>query len=98
MGYETRVPVILRPFYTVYFQRYNNETWIHCDVVHWSPSARKQLSKDFEQLVHLHDDPIYAVHEIGDEKHKKFLDLFGFRFLRNIIGTDFKKRQIYIRN
>lgn len=98
MGYDTRVPVILKPFYQVFFQRYNGTTWIHCLVSKWSPQVRKQLSQDFESLVHLHDDPIYAVHEIGDTKHEKFLALFKFEYLQDILGLDGVLRQIYIRS
>lgn len=98
MGYETRVPVIVKPEYEVLFQRYDGLTWIHCNVKKWSPTIRRQLSQDFESLVYLHDDPIFAIHEIGDTKHEKFLALFKFTFLRSIVGTDNVERHVYIRS
>lgn len=96
-GYSTRVPVIIKPSYVVSFERYNDITWIHCIVEKWTPNIRRQLSQDFETLVYLHDDPIYAIHEIGDQKHEKFLALFKFSYLQNITGADGIERQIYIR-
>lgn len=97
-GYSTRVPVIIKPSYVVSLERYNGLTWIHCIVEKWTPTIRRQLSQDFESLVYLHDDPIYAIHEIGDTKHEKFLALFKFQYLQNIIGSDNNERQIYIRS
>lgn len=97
-GYSTRVPVIIKPSYVVSFERFNNATFIHCLVSKWTSSVRRSLSQDFETLVYLHDDPIYAIHEIGDHKHKKFLDLFKFAFLQNVIGADNIERQVYIRS
>lgn len=98
MSFEARVPVIVKPEYVVYLSKYNGNTMIHCDVYKWTPTIRRRLYDDFGLLVYLHDDPIYATHEIGDRKHKKFLDLFGFEFVRPIIGTDLKLREIYVRS
>lgn len=98
MSYSTRVPVIIKPEYTVSFERYLGLTFIHCSVVKWSPAVRKRLMDDFLSLVYLHDDPIYAVHEIGDEKHLKFLRLFGFKFVKQVKSTDLKLREIFVRS
>jgi hypothetical protein len=98
MSYTTRVPVIIKPEYVVSFERYNELTWIHCHVNKWSPAIRRNLSQDFESLVHLHDDPIYAIHEIGDTKHEKFLALFQFQFLQSIVGSDNVERHVYLRS
>lgn len=98
MGYVTRVPVIIKPDYVVSFERYNDMTWIHCSVNKWSPTVCRGLSQDFESLVYLHDDPIYAIHEIGDVKHEKFLALFKFNYLHAIIGDDGIERHVYIRS
>lgn len=98
MGYSNRVPIIIKPNYVVSFERYNDMTWIHCIVDKWSPTIRRNLSQDFESLVHLHDDPIYAIHEIGDLKHEKFLALFKFQFLQPIVGADNVERHVYLRS
>lgn len=98
MSFATRVPVIVKPEYTVFLSKFNGDTIIHCDVRKWTPKIRRKLQEDFGCLVYLHDDPIYATHEIGDSKHKKFLDLFGFIFVKQIVGTDLKLREIYVRS
>lgn len=93
-----RVPVIVKPFYKVYFQTYKGSTIIHCDVFKWTPAIRRALHEDFGLLVYLHDDPIYAFHDIGDKKHKKFLELFGFTFVEQVLGLDLQFRELYVRN
>lgn len=98
MGYAQRVPVIIKPDYVVSFERYNDMTWIHCQVTKWTSHVRRNLSKDFESLVYLHDDPIYAIHEIGDSKHEKFLALFKFQYLQPIMGEDGIERHVYLRS
>jgi len=40
---------------------------------------------------------IYAIHEICDRKHAKFLNLFGFKFLKDFVGLDGQRRQLFIR-
>lgn len=48
-------------------------------------------------LVKLQKDDLYAIHEIEDRKHEKFLKLFGFQFLEDFVGADGKARQTYVR-
>lgn len=97
MTYETRVPVILKSDYTVSFERYAGLTFIHCDVRRWSKGVCRSLFSDFTQLCALHEQPIYAVHEIGDTKHEKFLNLFGFTYLSRITDITGVLRDIYVR-
>lgn len=97
-GYATRIPVIIRPDYVVSFERYNDMTWIHCHVNKWTSHVRRHLSQDFESLVYLHDDPIYAIHENGDTKHEKFLALFKFQYLQPVLGQDNIERHVYLRS
>ena len=94
---STRVPVIVKPNYKVFLENYKGSTIIHCDVYKWTPAIRRALHSDFGLLVYLKDDPIYAFHEIGDKKHKKFLELFGFEFVERVLGLDLKYRDLYVR-
>lgn len=97
-GYQVRVPVIIKPDYVVSFERFAGTTWIHCIVGQWSKTVRQNLSDDFEALVKIHNEPIYAIHEIGDEKHEKFLALFRFTYFQDVVGADGVTRAIYRRN
>jgi hypothetical protein len=97
-GYQVRVPVIIRPCYSVSFERFHGMTWIHCIVGRWSKTVRQNLSDDFEALVKMHNEPIFAIHEIGDTKHEKFLALFKFHYVQDVVGVDGVTRAIYRRN
>ena len=50
-----------------------------------------------EDLVKIQTNDLYAIHEIEDRKHEKFLKLFGFQFLEDFVGADGKARQTYVR-
>jgi hypothetical protein len=77
-----KVPVVEREDYTIYFQDLNGETWVHCDVRHWSPTAAKSIKRDADALKKIVGGPVYALNEPkGCKKHIKFLKMLGFRFL-----------------
>jgi hypothetical protein len=76
---ERKVPVIVRKDYTVSLERTSGMTFVHCDITgRWSKTVQKSLDQNWQALLHLHTDTIYALHTPGDRKHEKFLHLFGF--------------------
>lgn len=95
-----RIPVIQTPNYTVYFQSILindlEYTFVHCDVREWSLTVLRSLRSDWNCLLDLHNAPLLALSEDGDEKHKKFLELFGFKYLQQIKGEDNVLRHLYI--
>jgi hypothetical protein len=52
---------------------------------------------DLKKLFEIHRNDVYAIHEIDDVKHKKFLGIVGFEYLKDFVGSDAKLRQIFIR-
>lgn len=93
-----KTPVITSDDYVVYLENYQGMSIIHCDCYRWSKQIKQALQKDFNCLFNIHRKPIYAIHEMNDEKHLKFLKLFGFIFNNNFIGSDNKQRQLFVRN
>lgn len=89
-----KTPVVVRDDYTLYLEDYNGFWFIHCDCQRWTKTVKKQM---FEDLIAVQKDDFYALHEIGDVKHEKFLKLFGFEFLEDFVGADNKPRQTYVR-
>lgn len=85
-----RVPVCIRPEYTLLLERViiNSEaaarTFIHCTVHRgWSKGVKRKLTEDFHTICALvSPEPIYALHRIGDRKHMKFVEMFGFRIVQ----------------
>jgi predicted urease superfamily metal-dependent hydrolase len=92
-----KIPVIYNNDYTVYFENDLGFTIIHCDCARWTKKVKKILLEDFDKLMEIHRNDIYAIHEIGDEKHKKFLGIFKFEYLKDFVGFDGKLRQIFVR-
>jgi hypothetical protein len=72
-------------------------TFIHCECTRWAKEVKKDLLNDLKKLFELHRCEMFAIHEIGDAKHKKFLKLVGFNYLKDFVGSDKKLRQIFIR-
>lgn len=92
-----KTPVINSEDYVVYLEYYQGLTIIHCDCFKWSKQVKQSLSSDWEQLVKIHRKPIYAIHEIDDNKHLKFLSMMGFEYNNSFVGTDGKERQLFVR-
>ena len=92
-----KTPVIQRADYTVYFEYHDGNTFIHCDCHRWSKTVRQNLIHDTDVLIGLQDYPVYALHEIGDIKHLKFLERAKFTYLLNVMCTDGKERQVFER-
>lgn len=91
-----RTPVVVKDDYTVWYEAVVIESlelpvtkiFIHCEVYRWTPTVKKALKKDFRLLRSLTVMPIFAMHNYGDRKHFKFLDMFGFQYLAD--GPDNK--------
>ena len=57
---------------------------------------KQELQRDFEILKALHGGLIFAFHEINDTKHEKFLRMFGFTYVEDVIGLDGVQRQLFV--
>lgn len=98
MAALTKVPVIYKKDYTVLFEVFADKLWIHCKVNKWSKTVKQKLKQDFNLLMSLVNLPVFALHDPEDLKHKKFLNLFGFVYLRDTMGKDNKPKQVFIRS
>ena len=65
--------VIKSDNYVVYFENDQGFTFVHCDCMKWNKTVKKQLKDDFDRLCKEHKQDVYAIHEIEDRKHKKFV-------------------------
>ena len=92
-----KTPVIFHDDYVVFLEIDFGFTFIHCDCIKWTKSVKQDLLIDLKKLFEIHRSEIYAVHEIGDVKHEKFLGIVGFEYLKDFVGSDEKLRQIFVR-
>ena len=82
-----RIPVISRTGkYTVTLEHCRGLTYIHCDIhKNWSASLKRQLINDFSKLLDLSDtQEFYTLSAVDDQKHHKFLRLFGFTHMEDV--------------
>jgi hypothetical protein len=90
--------VISNSFYTVFFEQYQNLTFIHIDLnVVYRASIKQAMIHDLKILMSLRDSPIFALHNPSDLKHKKFLKLMGFTYLQPVACIDKTAREIFIK-
>lgn len=94
-----KLPVIQREDYTVYFEPVDYKgryiTFIHCDVHNqWTKSVKESLQTDFNSLIGLRSDPIFCLHDKEDRKHRKFINMFGFKYLYE--GEELDNKQIFV--
>ena len=92
-----KVPFAFTPFYTLYLESYNNNSFIHCDCLKWSKSIKESLRQDIDMFMKIHRKPVYAIHEIADSKHLKFLHILGFVQHSDFKGMDNIMRQLYVK-
>lgn len=76
--HHLKVPVCKRKDFLVRLEEHLNGTFIHCDVFNYNKVVRNELLEVWKVISWLHGGPIYALHDVSDLKHKKFLNLFGF--------------------
>lgn len=93
-----KTPVIIYKDYTVFLEHYKGLNIIHCDCYRWSKEVKQNLITDFNKLLDIHRKPLYAIHEIEDSKHLKFLNMMGFIWHNDFVGSDNKQRQLFVRN
>lgn len=97
---STRIPVIQTNQYRVLLQSLSindvQYTFVHCDMLEHSISALRNLRMDWNTFIDLHNAPLLALSEMGDEKHQHFLDLFEFKYLQDLTGSDGVTRKLYI--
>lgn len=86
IAYEHRfkVPVYRDNDILLRYEEHLSGTFIHCDITNWSKSVKERLSDVWFVLSSFHGGPIYALHDIHDRKHEKFLKLFGFCRLKGL--------------
>jgi hypothetical protein len=90
-------PVISNNDYIVYLEFAFKSTFIHCDCFKWNKTVKKRLLEDLEKLSQLRSEPLFAIHEIEDKKHLKFITMMGFEHYMDFIGADNKMRQLFVR-
>jgi len=84
MGYK--IPLIQGDGYTFYIEPYSKQIFVHCDVQD-NPTVGiiKEMLSKWKQFREVTCADFFAIHDDIKNKptHKKFLTLFGFKFLES---------------
>ena len=92
-----RLRVIDTPEFIVDFEDNFGHTVAHCIVkVPWTSGVKRRLLREWSRVTTRWPDPILAIHN-GDEKHQKFLEMFGFERVGPGECNDGKTRDVYVR-
>ncbi len=81
--HRLKVPVIRRENFRIRLEEHMWGTFAHCDVYKWNPSTAKELLATWKTLTFLHGGPIYVYHDCSNHLRTKFIEMLGFRKLRN---------------
>jgi hypothetical protein len=92
-----KIPIVNREYYIIYLEDYLGLTFIHCDVKSkWTKTVKQELLQSFKDLTTSLNKEIYALHSPEDNKHKKFLEMFNFKYFNTVVGNDNNEYQIYV--
>lgn len=91
-----KTPVILYKDYTIFTEQYEDKLFLHCDVYKWNKHIKKSLHHSLELILRLYKEDVYALHEnTQDKKHKKFLQMYGFKLYSEEMGLDGLVHQVW---
>ena len=88
-----KLPVIIQPAYTVYFERLGDMTFTHCDVHYWSASVYKELYQAHGVLQMLHTNPFYTLTD--NPKLEEFVTMLGYQYLETVPCGDGTPRKMW---
>jgi hypothetical protein len=74
-----KVPVVQREDFEILLEQHVSGTFVHCNVKNYNATVKREIQRCWKILTELHGGPIYALHDLPDHKHRKFLCLFGFK-------------------
>ena len=83
-----KVPVVMKPEYTMYLEDFNRMLWFHTDVYKWTKEVKDRFINDLNVLQSLVTLPIAALVQDSDTKLSKFSRIIGFVPVDKINGTD----------
>ena len=91
--------VLENSFYTLWYEQYQNLTFVHVDVhVNYTPTVKQSMLRDLKTLMSLRSSPLFVFYNPAKNIPAiKLLKLYGFSFLQNVSCLDGSIREIYIR-
>jgi hypothetical protein len=92
-----KTPIVNREHFIIYLEEVDGFIFIHCDVLSkWTKTIKKELQEEFDKITKKLNTDLFALHTPNDNKHIKFLKMFGFTWFKNIKGIDNNYYDIYV--
>ena len=82
--------------YTIYLEDFDRVCFIHCDVYKWNKTTKIKIGKALESILEFGFD-LHAFHDIDDDKHRKFLNMYDFKYFSTEACLDGLLRQVWIK-
>jgi hypothetical protein len=95
---NAKVPVVLKPEYTMYLEDFNRMLWFHTDVYNWNKTIKSKFIKDLDVLQSLVTIPLAALVDDSNKKLIKFSRVIGFVPVEIANGADGKTYNILSRS
>jgi hypothetical protein len=92
-----KVPVIENDNFTTYLEVHEGLLFIHCDVHKWSKTVRKKMKSALKGLIKKYKQPLYAAQIDNDNKHRKFLDMYGFKYFGIVKDFEGNSREVFVK-
>lgn len=84
-----KVPVVIRPQYTIWLEAFDGQTFVHCDVREWGAKVARHMSLDMDRLREMQGRDMYAINEpTGCKKHQRFMRMMGFSYFCDVASTE----------
>ena len=93
---EGKIPVFTTDRFEAYIEWYNHKVFGHVDVLKWDKTTKKEIHTALDSLVNTYT-AIYALHDIDDNKHRKFLEMYKFKYFSTEHCLDGLYRQVWIK-
>ena len=92
---DYKIPVVEQDSFTLYLEPVEGLLFIHCDVYRWNKTTKIELHKALDCLMKDYNI-LCALHDIDDNKHRKFLEMYGFNYYSTEKCLDGLCRQVWI--
>tara|TARA_R110000764_G_scaffold53302_1_gene116067 strand:+ start:147 stop:461 length:315 start_codon:yes stop_codon:yes gene_type:complete len=91
-----KIPVVDTDRFEAYIEWYDGKVFGHVDVLKWDKTTKKEIHTALNILVNTYK-AIYALHDIDDNKHRKFLEMYKFKYFSTEHCLDGLYRQVWIK-
>jgi hypothetical protein len=92
-----KIPVIGDDSFTLILRTYEGVMYVHCDIHKWVKSTKKENGSWFRLFVKEINNLFMHHMTDTDKTHRKFLDMYGFKYFGKVKDFDGDRRTVYVK-